>query len=381
MEHAAIIFGAGRTGRGLAAALCANSGVPFVLVDRDAVLIEALSQANGYTLTVLGGEAKRMHPQQSSALNSTAWHGAFAKATVCFTAIVGTNFPSLAPALAQALRARHNAGVTAPLNIITCENLTNAAKALRDVIAAEIPVDSRAAILSRTGFSEGMVLTTCLGPADAKYDRLEVRAQNAFRLPCDRDAFVGDIPPIAGLEPLTKFSNQLARKIFTYNGINAVISYLGAEFGHADLACAARDARIAPLAIQAGDEAGAGLIAAYGFDSAEQDRWRDAAMGKFQDESIPDPISRNAADPARKLARDDRLVGPALLALKAGREPLALARGIVSAAHFRDEGKSSLLERHGSLTNVLNNVCKLTPDEALFKLVERVAAELRSKST
>ena len=381
MEHTAVIFGAGRTGRGLAAAMCANSAVPFVLVDRDAVLIEALSQAGEYSLTVLGGGTARLRPLQMSTVDSTEWHGAFLKATVCFTAVVGTNFPSLAGSLAKALLARHEAGVTTPLNIITCENLNNAAKALRDAVSPALPSDVRATILSRTGFIEGMVLTTCLGPADAKHDRLEVRAQNAFRLPCDRDAFVGDVPPIKGLEPLAEFSNQLARKIFTYNGINAVISYLGAEFGHTDLAPAARDPRIAPLALQAGDEAGAGLIAEYGFDAAEQERWRDAAIGKFQDESIPDPISRNAADPARKLARDDRLIGPALLALKAGREPVALARGIVSAMRFRDEGKSTLLERHGSLESVLTNVCKLTHDEPLFKLVVRVAADVRSQPT
>jgi mannitol-1-phosphate 5-dehydrogenase len=374
MQQGAIIFGAGRTGRGLAAGLCAQSGIPFCLVDCDPFVIDALTRAGEYTLTVLGSEARRLHPEFAATLASPKWYDAFNHASVCFTAIVGTNFPSLARPLAQAMVARHAAGVTAPLNLITCENLTNAAKSLRDVVARELPPDIREAILARTGFSEGMVLTTCLGPADPQRDPLEIRAQNAFRLPCDRDAFVGPVPPVLGLEPLTSFSNQLARKIFTYNGINAVISYLGAEFGFTELGPAARDPRIAPLAIQAGDEAGAGLIAAYGFDPAEQDRWRDAAIAKFQDLSIPDPISRNAADPARKLARDDRLVGPALLALKAGREPLALARGIVSAAHFCDAGKPSLLVLHGSLQRLLTAVCALDRDEPLFKLVMRVAA-------
>ena len=380
MQQRAIIFGAGRTGRGLAASLCAQSGVPFGIVDSDPFVIEALSGAADYPLTVLGGETRRLRPEFSATLAGHAWHAAFKQATVCFTAIVGTNFPSLARPLAQALAARQASGNTAPLNIITCENLTNAAASLREVVSRELPAGVRAAILARTGFSEGMVLTTCLGPADPQRSPLEIRAQNAFRLPCDGDAFVGGVPAITGLEPLANFGNQLARKIFTYNGINAVISYLGAEYGFTELGPAARDPRIAPLALEAGDEAGAGLIAKYGFDPAEQQRWRDAAIGKFQDLSIPDPIARNAADPARKLARDDRLVGPALLAFQAGREPRALARGIVSGAHFSDNGKPSLLVLHGSLQCVLNGVCGLERDEPLFKLVMRVAAEAGSTS-
>jgi mannitol-1-phosphate 5-dehydrogenase len=251
---------------------------------------------------------------------------------------------------------------------------------LREQVAKAIAPERREAILRNVGFVEAMVLTTCLGPADPKSDPLSIRAQNSFRLPCDGDAFKGDSHWWTSrqwhtLEPLPNFARQLIRKIYTYNGINAVICYLGAELGHTDLAAAARDPRIVPLAKQAGDEAGAGLIGEYGFDAAEQERWCAAALAKFADASIPDPIARNAADPARKLARDDRLVGPALLALKHGREPEALACGIVAAANFRDEGKPSLLTQHGSLERMLSEVCKLSPNEPLYQLVLRVATD------
>lgn len=371
----AIIFGAGKTGRGLAAALCARSGIPVVLVDKDTTLVSKLAHAGGYTLSTLGGNSERIRPVLTATLESDLWQAPFNKAEICMTAVIGNNFPSLASALARALIQRHKAGVTTPLNIITCENLTRAASILRDAVMSTLPVDSRKPIADRTGFIEAMVLTTSLGPSNASQDPLEVRTQNAFRLPCDRAAFVGDPPSVHGLEPIGNFEYQLVRKIYTYNGINAVISYIGAELGHTDLSSAARDNRIATLAIQAGDEAGAGLISEYRFDRSEQDGWRDAAIAKFQDSSIPDPIARNAADPARKLSRDDRLVGPALLALKANCEPLALARGIVAAAKFRDTGKPALIEQYGSLPEVLSAVCGLTPGEALYKIAIRVASQ------
>ena len=378
MQTAAIIFGAGKTGRGLAAALCERSGVPFGLVDRDADLIAELKAAGEYRLDVLGGKARVLRPAFAATLVSLGWQDAFNAAQLCFTAVVGSNFPALAPALAKALERRHDAGpigIVAPLNIVTCENLARAAPVLRDAVANSIKPARRDAVLKNVGFVEAMVLTTCLGPADPKTDPLAVRAQNSFRLPCDAEAFVGSVPAINGLEPLLNFGRQLIRKIYTYNGINAVICYRGAELGYAGLAKAARDPRIAALAFEAGNEASAGLIGEYGFDAAEQERWRDAALAKFADASIPDPISRNAADPVRKLARDDRLVGPALLAIKHGREPRALARGIVAAANFSDEGKPPLLKQFGSLERVLAEVCKLTPSEPLFELVLRVARE------
>jgi mannitol-1-phosphate 5-dehydrogenase len=375
---AVVVFGAGRTGRGLASVLCARSAIPVTLVDRDAAVVERLRAAGKYRMRVLGGAhdgaIEELRPALVAALgDERAWRDAFIAADAAFCAIVGTNLSALAQPLARALSARFEKRGAAPFNLFTCENLSHAAAVLREATLSALPPTQRSAIAAATGFAEAMVLTTSLGPSDAKADPLEVRTQDSFRLPCDAEAFVGGAPAIAGLDPLTRFSHQLVRKIYTYNSINAVVSYLGAERGHRDLADAARDAAIAPLARQAGEEASAALIAEFGFDRAEQATWAASAMAKFEDPAIPDPIARNGADPARKLASEDRLVGPALLALKLGGKPLALARGIASATCYRDDGKASLLEQHGSIAAVLAATAGLAADHPLVALAERAA--------
>ncbi len=378
---AVVIFGAGKTGRGFAAHLCARAGRPFVLVDRDASLLAALERAGSYQVAVLGrvgddaSEASKVRvalaPERCAHVDGDVWLSDFAAAELCFTAVFGNNLVALGKRLAAALLARDP---SRPLDIVTCENLSRAAAVLRAAVAAELPAARRDAILARVGFVEGIVLKTCLGPGAGDHPLL-VRAQDLFRLPCDADAFVGAHPDFADLERLHAFEHQLVRKIYTYNCINAVISYVGAARGHRELSAAALDPMIVPLAIQAGDEAGRALVAEFGFDPAEQRTWADSAMAKFRDPAIPDPIERNAADPARKLARDDRLIGPALLALKHGIEPAAIARGIVAAAAYRDAGRPSPLEAAGgSLPTLLTTACGLSEREPLFALVVRVAA-------
>ena len=370
MTLSAVVFGAGRTGRGLAADLCRRNGVEWVLVDRNPALVTALSAAGSYELEILGAGRSRLVPQQVATLADDAWFPALGRAQWAFTAVVGSNFPALAPRLAAALVARAAAGNTSPLDIITCENLTHAAAVLRAAVAAHLPAETRDSILARTGFVEAMVLTTSLGPADPVADPLAVRSQNLLRLPCDGEAFRGDPRPLAGLEPLPRFANQLQRKIHTYNGINAVVSYLGALRGHTLLAPASTDPVIRPWAIQAGDEASRALIAEFGFAPDEQAAWAATALAKFSDPLIPDPITRNAGDPARKLAREDRLVGPALLALRHGIIPLALARGIAAATRYRDGVEPSLLQRHGTVAAVLAATAGLEADHPLVRLAE-----------
>lgn len=367
-----VIFGAGKTGRGFLAHVCARAGRSFILVDRDRTLVAALAAAGSYPVENLRtGDVGWLTPASVLHVDDDAWFPAFAATDLCFTAVFGNNLPALGARIGDAVLARGGAG---PLDIVTAENMTRSARALRDAVANAIPEARREALLGSVGFVEAMVLKTCLGPGRGQQE-LAIRAQDLFRLPCDGDASVGPSRALPDIEPLTRFNEQLTRKIFTYNCINAIISYVGAARGYHELSAAARDPDIDALATRGGEETSRGLVAEFGFDADEQRAWVLDALRKFRDPHIPDPIERNAADPARKLARDDRLVGPALLALKHGVEPRAIVRGIVAATGYRDGTQPSPVERtHGSLRAVLLATCGLREDEPLFERVVAAAA-------
>ncbi len=375
-----LIFGAGKTGRGFAAHVCARAGVPFALIDRDRALVSALRDAGSFRVAVLGrNEVVRLAPAFVAHVDDD-WQEAFDGAELAFTAVFGTNLAALGRRLAPVLARRLARHPERTLDIITLENLAHAAATLRAATLGGLDPALTPGIAARIGFVEGIVLKTCLAPPAwvSENDPLRLVAQDLFRIPCDADAFVGPARRLPDLEPLPRFGHQLVRKIYTYNGINAVISYVGAQLGHRELSAATCDAAILPLARCAGVEAGLGLIGEYGFSADEQRAWTDQAIAKFADAAIPDPIERNAADPERKLSRDDRLVGPALLCLKHGGEPRAFARGIAAAMRYRDGQKPSPLERLGSIDAVLTQVCGLSIDEPLASLVRAAARDQAS---
>lgn len=373
MSKTALIFGAGKTGRGFAAHLAFLSGYEIVLVDKNKTLVDNIKSEGKYDIQVLGDEKMNctVAPSAVYQIDDTSWHNAFVEANVVFTAVFGNHLEELAVYLAEALHKKCIENPSQPLTIITCENKTSAAKFLKDAVLKNLNETEKAWLSNCVGFSEAIVFRTCLDPA-GNQSPLTIRAQAFFELPCDGDAIKGDLH-IYGLKPLRNFSNQLKRKIFTYNCINAVIAYLGAKKGYKQLADAATDEEILSIAEKAADESSKSLTAEFGFDAMEQKEWTKAAFKKFGDANVPDPIERNGADPQRKLSRDDRLIGPALLALKHGIQPEGLMEGIIACINYHDPVTNTSVAtvlRDKGPDFVLREICGLRQEEELFGLIK-----------
>jgi mannitol-1-phosphate 5-dehydrogenase len=375
MEKLAICFGAGKTGRGFAAHLAFLSGYNVVLVDKDDDLVNGLKEQGEFLVQVLGNSQKDCVIKPLTVFNITdeGWTDYLVNAQLAFVSVFGNNLEELAKSIAPALSKRHERNPEEPLNFITCENYAGAASFLKEGILHYLNDENLVNWLAENiGFSESMILRTCLNASEDQ-NILTVRAQDFFELPCDGEAFTGKIPELKGLKPLKNFGNQLRRKIYTYNCINAVITYLGAEKGYTQLFEAGNDPEIVEIAKQAAQETSSAQIAEFGFDPEEQKEWEEAALAKFADSNLPDPIDRNGADPARKLTREDRLIGPALLALKYDIEIKGLLAGIISGFNFFDSKKnvrlSDTIEKQG-IDFVLENICGLKPDEKLYSIIK-----------
>ena len=375
MKKTAIIFGAGKTGRGFAAHLAHLGGYKVVLIDKDQQLITALINAGRFDIQVLGNEGQNctISPKAVYHITDTGWYKEMLSADLLFCSVFGNNLEELAKDLAEGFKARYTSNPDQRINLITCENFTNAASFLKENISQNLDDTIIKWLNENVGFSESMVLRTCIG-ASENQDPLTIMAQNFFELPCDGEAFKGEIPDVYGLKPHTNFSKQLRRKIFTYNCINAVITYLGAQKGYTQLYEGGTDPEIIAIARQAAIETSEAQIAEFGFDKKEQYGWVEAAFAKFADTSLPDPISRNGADPARKLSRNDRLIGPSMLAIKHNIQPKGLLRGILAGFDFYDEKRkikfTDQISEKG-LDHVLTEICGLAPSDGLFDLLKK----------
>ena len=363
-----LIFGAGKTGRGLCAQLCQRAGWAFTLVDSDAALVALLNQQETQ-LQILNQEAERIAlptralQSDDAVLVEVAMH-----CDLWFTAVFGENLGQLGADMRRLLQQRCRQGAGA-VHIITCENQVHAAALLREACLNGV-VDEQLIkyIQNQVHFVEGMVLKTCIYGVD----KTVILAQDFYRLPCDGDAFAatnGEKPDSHDLDFLPQFEHQLQRKIYTYNAINAVISYLGHAAGYEMLSEAAHDPAIKRCAEAAAQICNTVLINEFGFDSAEQEEWSRGAMEKFLNPIIPDPLTRNVAAVRRKLGREDRIVGPALLALHYGLEIEPFVRTVVAALHYFEKGSSLLQECNGDAAACMLETAGL---EAAHPLVHAV---------
>ena len=187
-------------------------------------------------------------------------------------------------------------------------------------------------IVEKLGIAQAQVLRSCIEPLNTQHP-LTVQIQDHWTLPLDGDALKTDFS-IQGFEKMPAFERELTRKLFTYNCVNAMVCYVGYLAGYEWLADAANDARISAIALQAGQESSAALVAAYGFEPTEQREWCERALAKYQDKTIRDPIERNARDPIRKLGRFERLLGPIHLCKEHDLPHESLLIGVAAALQY-----------------------------------------------
>jgi mannitol-1-phosphate 5-dehydrogenase len=179
---------------------------------------------------------------------------------------------------------------------------------------------------------------------------------------------------VAGLEPTERFQGVFERKLYTHNLGHAVAAYLGHAAGHDFIHEAVADAGLGARVLGAMEEAGAGLVARWGFSPEEQQAHAEGLIHRFANTALRDTVDRVGRDPLRKLRREDRLVGGALLALEHGVEPRNIAAGIAAAMRFDAPGDPSTAELRRLLKadgpeGVLRDVCGLEPDHPLTRLV------------
>jgi mannitol-1-phosphate 5-dehydrogenase len=380
-ERTAVVFGAGKIARGFIAHLLTLSGYRIVFVEKSRELVRLLRERGRYKVQILGAPEKDISIGGFEVIGSDEEEEvarAVARADVVFISIGGPNLPAVAPLLAGGIRHR-----AAGLNIILAENYFQPARWLRGLIAESLGPEEAVWFRGHVGIVETMVLRSTIEPTEEMKaeDPLSLKAQDMWEMPADKEAFIGEVLPIRGLAPKEDFQGGLIKKLFTYNAINAVIAYCGYLKGHELLGDAANDPELADLATAAGRESSEALCRRYGWDPDDQRRFAEGALAKYRKREIVDPIERNARDPIRKLARNDRLVGPACLAMEQGVRPEALSLGIAAALRYDAPGDPAARKLQGLIAGqgpagALRGVCGIDPESDLGAMVLDLHREL-----
>lgn len=382
----ALQFGAGNIGRAFIGVLLSEAGYSVVFADVVQPLIELINERGQYSVrSVDGQEEKLITVQGVRAINSrieAAVIAEISQAALITTAVGPRVLRFIAPVIAKGIQKRADMNVTEPLHVIACENLIDNSKILGQYVFEQLPAAYHDYAKTHVGFPRCVIDKVVTAPSESvqQQDPLLLIAERAGLLIVEREGFIGEPPAIAGMQLTDDLDAYVEQKIFTLNTAHAITAYLGYRKGHEFIHEAIQDPAVRPIVLAAIEESSAALVKRHNLDASKQKEYVNSVIVRFENSSLPDPIVRVARDPKRKLAHNDRIVKPALLALEMGLTPTHLATGIAAGLLYNEASDPQAVEiglarQEKGLEQVLNEVCGLPSEHPLAKLVgEKVMA-------
>ena len=375
MKKEVLIIGAGKIGRGFVAQLFHNSGYKLWFVDASREVVELLNKEKRYRIDLAKeGEDLTEYIEVEGAFtldDKEKVANVLADIGIIVSSVGAGNIEKVTKFIKDIMIA---SGRNKVLNWMICENANNPAKKMKAVLLEDADEEFKNLVSTKIGLIETQVLRTGMlaKPEIISKEPLALRMQDWWALPLDKDAFIGPIPDVKGFVPKTNFANELVRKLYTFNGTNGPIAYVGWANGYKILHKSALAYPGFFKEIQ--EESAFGLIHEFGLDEQEQRDFMALAMKKYTDPTINDQIERNANDSRRKVSKEERLVGPALLCLKHGRKPHAYAKAIAAAYDYAgstDEGTREVQEtvQQSGIEEAIKKYSSLDEASELYNLI------------
>lgn len=366
-----IVIGPGRIGCGCAGQLLRASGHEVSFVGRNPELVEHLNRLQQYRVQLADGSTSReLVVDQVRAVyaeRSAAVERVLASADLIVTAVGAGNLAAIAPLIAAGLRRRET-----PVNVLAFENLSDAGPRLRQLVARHLPGGFP---LAKHGFSGAVVsraVTRRLGDPAGDEPLVFVGDPPADFAVSGPD-LCGPLPPIDGLIVADDLAAWMQRKLYIFSAGHATCAYLGFLKGYHYIHTAICDPEIRAAVLAAMREGQRGLAALYGAEFAGDENDLQQILKRFENAALQDTVSRVGRDPLRKLASEDRLVGAAQLAQKAGVRPEGLGLAAAAALCFdpADPAAAELQQeiRRAGLGHALHRVSGLDPRRGLGRLV------------
>ncbi len=315
-----LIIGAGFSGRGFIGRLLHENGCRITFADINESLVRKLQNAKEYNI-YLGAERKRykMDGFEACHIEERAALDAAVEADYIFVSIGEENLKNLKDFF-QKLSLLKDA---AQIQVVVCENGLAPKKVLKDALqdtAARQMLISQAVIF-------------CTTISNDKGVSLNILSEDYNSLPYDIDEGLFKLP-FEHFVPETHFDLLLKRKIYTYNCLSACIAYLGYCKGYTNYADAANDNEIKELCHRLKGNLDDVLSREFGVTFEEQSAFSKRALDKFCDRTIVDTIYKNVRNAVRKLAPEERLIGPLRIMIENGKNCDDLCKVIAAALRY-----------------------------------------------
>lgn len=374
-----VIIGAGATGRGHIGQLAHDAGFAVTYIERRADLVDCLKTAGRFTVGLAAESITNLEIDDFEVLHTSSTEScseAIADADIIATAVIPTNLESTLPTLAAGLKLRQAKGIEKPLNVIACENMERSSSTLRGYLQkADFDLNWKW-IDAHIGFPDSMVARAVPVPKD---DPLVLLAESTQEWSVDATKILEPMPRLEGMTLSANQAAALERKLYIKNTGHMSIGILGFLKRYELMDVATRDADVFALVDAATRESTAAVVAKHGFDADWTENYRASFLDAMKSPFLPDDITRVIREPLRKLTREERLVGPAMLACEQGQTPRALAAVIAAAFTLcipddpQSQDMQAKIISYG-IEAVLEHVCEIPINHPLSRLIAEAFA-------
>lgn len=395
----AVMYGAGNIGRGFIGMLFSASGYEVTFVDVAKPVIEALNQRGTYPVRMVTNEGKEdqevRHVRAVDGNDQEAVAEAIREADLAATAVGVKALKFVIPNLAAGIKKRMRKG-GAPLNIIICENLMDAHKVVEKMLKAELSDEEIRWFDRNVGLVEASIgrMVPVQTEEMRDGDPLRVCVERYGFLPVDQAAFKGEIPKIEHMVPFEPFDFYIKRKLYVHNMGHAACGYLGLYSHREYIYESIEDAVIQGMVQNAMEESCLALSQKYKVPAEQLVKHMQDLLFRFTNRALKDTCRRVGADPERKLARTDRMIGASLLCMEQGILPVFISVGTAGAvyAYLQEQGQKQSMEQAEMALRTVSGLeeghplygwilpfYKLYRDGASIREIRRAAEEMRSR--
>ncbi|MHC2995632.1 MAG: mannitol-1-phosphate 5-dehydrogenase [Candidatus Atribacteria bacterium] len=372
-------FGAGNIGRSFIGQLFSRSGYEVVFVDINKELVKELNKKRAYKLVIKKNEL----PDEIILIeNLRAIYGCDKEAVIweiidtdiIATAVGKYALPQIVPVIAQGLQLRYKKRGKNPLDIIVAENLRNVAhylrKELKSYLSQEYPFDELVGLIE----SSIGKMVPLMKEEDKKKDLLWIFAEPYNTLIVDKKGFKNPFPQVRDLWAVENIKAYVDRKLFIHNLGHSASAYFGYQYDSemTFIYEALEVPEIYKIVQECMEQSAVALNKAYPKDLALQDLQNhiDDLLFRFQNKSLGDTIFRVGRDLHRKLGKNERLIGPMLLAQGQGTPYNKIKRAFYAALNFKAKDEKGEMyppdkiffqrDYPRGLKHILRSICHLS---------------------
>lgn len=369
----AVHFGAGKIGRGFIANLLHQTGYHVVFADVVQETIDKLKKEQQYTLFLIDHNYDEQLIDDVDAYSTINEADkvvdAIQEAEVVTTSVMATNLDKVAPLIAKGLKRRvgsHKPKIT----VMACENAMMGTNILVKAMLAtgEITTDE----LNEVGVYPNTAVDRVVfdGHHHGK-DGIEIG--DAYELAIEKNKLADtNTQPIKNAEYVENLEMYLQRKIYMINCGHAISAYLGQANGYKTVQEVLKDPQLLEQVKTAMMESAGALEKKYGFEHTTLVTYMNKMFVKrMTTPGLSDPVERVGREPSRKLAANDRIIGPALQceAYKLANDHLL--HGAAYGFHFQNPDDQQAVEIQTSIeqNGIKETVAKYTQQPVDSRIV------------